>query len=211
MALRQQAHNSIVITLIAAGGTAWAEDERILGAADLPLTDEGRAAASSSAARVRTGELAIIHHPPDEAATETAEIIAAAHGLKTKVVDELANPHLGLLEGLTMQAFAERYPKRRKQLDDDPLSLHPPEGEALEVARARVFGAIAKLLRRSKTSEIAIVLHDLAFGLLRAWLADRPAREMSSIAAERPPVERYVLTAEGIQRLEAVAATEQPA
>ena len=37
-----RARNSIVITLIETGATAWSEGQRILGAADLPLTDAGR-------------------------------------------------------------------------------------------------------------------------------------------------------------------------
>ena len=150
----------------------------------------------------------MIHHPPDESAAETAAIIAAANGLKTKAAEDLANPHLGLLEGLTHQAFAERYPKRRKQLEEDPLSMHPPEGEALDEARGRLFGAVARLVRKTKAREIALVAHPMALGLLRAWLADCPARDMLTLSDGRPTVERYVVTSEMIHALESVATAE---
>ncbi|MHC5026763.1 MAG: histidine phosphatase family protein [Planctomycetota bacterium] len=200
--------NTIVITLIEAGATAWCEASRLLGAADLPLTDAGRAAAAEAATLLQPSGVGVIHHPPDESAAETAAIIAAANGLKTKAAEDLANPHLGLLEGLTHQAFAERYPKRRKQLEDDPLSMHPPEGEALDEARGRLFGAVARLVRKTKAREIALVGHPMALGLLRAWLADCPARDMLTLSDGRPTVERYVVTSEMIHALESVATAE---
>ena len=99
-----------------------------------------------------------IHHPPDEAATETAQIIAQEVGTKLKVNDDLADPDLGLLEGMLEQRFAEQHPKRYKQWEGDPLSLVPPEGEPFADARARIFLTLGKLLKKSRAAELGIEL-----------------------------------------------------
>ncbi|MCH8007064.1 MAG: histidine phosphatase family protein, partial [Planctomycetes bacterium] len=143
-----------------------------------------------------------VHHPPDAAGGQPAELFARAAGAKAKPVDELADPDLGLLEGLLRQDFAERYPKRYRQWQDDPLTLSPPEGEEIAEARARIFAALARVLRRSRSEEVAVVLHSLGLGLLRSWLADRPAGDLWTMLRGRDRVERYALTGEMIEWLE---------
>ena len=64
----------VMLTLIAAGETRWERDGRLLGAADLPLSNAGRASAAADAAELERHQIATIYHPPDEAATETASV-----------------------------------------------------------------------------------------------------------------------------------------
>lgn len=194
-----------VLQLIRCGETTWSRDGRIEGAADLPLSDRGRASVATDVGRIAGGAATMVHHPGDEAATDTAQIVAAHIKAKSKTAPDLRNPNLGLLEGLTQQAFAERFPKRHKQWQEDPLSLAPPEGEDLTVARARIFAAVAKLIRRSKRDELSVVLHPLGLGLLRCWMADSPPTELWGFLEDRPRIERYALTPDLVDRLEAVA------
>ena len=145
------------------------------------------------------------------AAIETAQIAAAAAGGKAKAVAELGDPDLGVLEGLTSQEFSDRFSKRYKQWQEDPLSLTPPEGEPLVDARARLFGAISRLARRARQKEIGIVLHPVALGLLRCWLAERPAADLWSMLRTRPRIERYLLATELVTELEEAAKAEYQA
>jgi broad specificity phosphatase PhoE len=195
-----------MLTLIRCGETTWHEEQRVIGTTDLPLSDVGRESVQAAAATFKPGKATTVHHPSDEAATETASIFATASGLKTKAVAELADPHLGLLEGLTEQVFAERYPKRHKQWLDDPLTLSPPEGEDLAEARSRLFATVSRLVRRAKSPELVLVMHSVGLGLLRCWLADRPARDQQHLVADRPRVERYALTGPMIEWMDDAAA-----
>ncbi len=194
--------NTILLTLIQCGQTTWDTENRVLGASDLPLSDHGRSEVTSLAAGFVPRHLGVIHHPPDEAAADTARVFADAHGVKTKAVEELADPHLGLLEGLTERVFQERMPTRYKQWQDDPLSLAPPEGEEMVEARSRLLAATARVLRRPKSGEVGIVLHGLGLGFLRGWLADRPGHELRSFLEQAPAIERYALTAEMVKWLD---------
>ncbi len=200
--------NSIVLCLIQCGDTAWDTDGRVHGSTDLPLSDDGLDGVTADAARLTGVRFSTVYHPPDEAAAQTGELFARAAGAKAKGVDELADPDLGLLEGLLRQDFADRYAKRYRQWQDDPLSLSPPEGEEISDGRARIFAAVARVLRRSRSEEVAVVLHSLGLGLLRCWLADRPAGHLWPMQRGRGRVERYALAAEMIGWLEDSARVE---
>ncbi len=188
------------LTVIRSGETTWEAENRLRGATDLPLSEPGRVQARAMAALMRPG-IEVIAHPSDEAATETAAILAAAIGARARAVEDMADPHLGLLEGLTFDAFSERYPSRQRQWAEDVLSVSPPEGEEIQAARGRIFRAIAGFLRRSKTEETAIVLHPIALGLLRCYFAQRPASNLWRVLAQGPQIERYLLSREAVAKL----------
>jgi broad specificity phosphatase PhoE len=127
----------ITLSLIRCGETTWEGEGRLLGSANLPLAEAGRPALAADADRLAGLRLGSIHHPPDEAATETAKIFARTVKARAKAVEELADPNLGLLEGLLTREFADRHAKRYHQWKDDPLALIPPEGEPIAEARTR--------------------------------------------------------------------------
>lgn len=200
---------TIVLCLIRCGETDWDTQQRLVGGADLPLSAAGRAAVTEQASQlVRVDHLSTIYHPTDEAAMETAEIYAKSLHAKARSLEGLSDPNLGLLQGLTVQDFAERYAKRHKQWQEDILSLSPPEGEEVMEARTRLFATLSHALKRSRGDEIGIVLHTISIGLVRCWLADLPCSQIWSLIDDRPSVERYVFGIEMVPWLDAAAEAE---
>ncbi|TVQ52439.1 MAG: histidine phosphatase family protein [Phycisphaerales bacterium] len=196
---------TLVLCLIRCGETRWAQEGRMSGRTDLPLSNRGRAFLTEQARFLASHHIATIYHPGDESAAESATICAASLKARTKVVSELADPDLGLLEGITEQEFADRYGKRYRTWIDDPMSFSPPEGEDMIAVRARIFRAVSKLLKRTRSEEVGVVLHPVGLGLIRCWLADRPPRELWQMLERRPPIERYVLDAGTIAELQEAA------
>lgn len=184
---------SIVLTLIRCGENTWDAEGRLHGRSDLPLSIAGRTSVTSDVTELAGRHPATVYHPPDDAALETAQIVAGAVGARVKSASDLNDANLGVLEGMTKQVFAERFPKRYKQWQDDPLSLSPPDGEDLSDARARLFTATSRLLRRARSEEVAMVLHPLSLGFLRCWLADRPPTDVWTLVRDRPRIERYLV------------------
>jgi len=212
-----------ILWLVRAGETAWQREDRIQGRTDLPMSNDARAGLTSDFARVamllgvatggdmarsaaeQTRELSAILHPDDEAARETAEILAKTVGGRCREIAELAEPELGLLCGLTMAQFAERFPTRHRQWEDEPLSMVPPEGEAIVDARRRLFEALGRQARKLGGSEFAVVLHPIALGLTRCALESRESREVWSSLEGRQRLERYVLPVDAQERLRNLA------
>ena len=123
------------LTLIRCGRTPWEEAGRLQGRTNLPLSDTGRAEVEAILPYLRGASFRSVQHPPDDAASETARLAGRACSAKAREAADLVEPDLGLWEGLADQQFAERYPKRLKQWQDDPMSLIPPEGEPFAEAR----------------------------------------------------------------------------
>lgn len=199
---------TIHLRIVQCRDTTWTEQDRIFGATDLPLSEAGRLALAEDIANIQPGKAAAVYHPGDEAAAETATAFAGALKAKVRVVPELSDPNLGILEGMTQREFAERFCKRHKQWHEDPLSVLLPEGEDFIAARSRLFQAIVRILRRSRSEEVVIVLHALATGFLKCWLTDRPSTDLWRLLEARPRVERFAMEPEMIDALEEAAGHE---
>jgi probable phosphoglycerate mutase len=202
---------SIMLTVVRCGETAWTREGRFQGATDLPLCDEGRGAVTAEAATLGAAKLGVVHHPPDEAATETARILAGPRG-RHRAVPDLADPSLGLLEGLLDRDVAERYARRFRQWQDDPLALVPPDGEPIAAAQARIFRAFGRILARTRAGEATIVLHPIGFALLGCRLGDAPPSGLDKRVSQWPRTIRAVVGRDLAGRLEApdTAPTGQP-
>lgn len=206
------AAGAIVLWLVRAGDSIWQRENRLQGRADLPLSPEGRAAIGGEIALHRFAlhetaadppldRAAFVHHPPDEGATETAAMVGRSLGARSKASVELSEPDLGLLDGLTLELFEERFPTRFRQWEDEPLSLIPPEGEPIAAARDRVLREVARLVRRPRGRSLGLVLHPVALGFVRCALAGRPPEELWRSLEGRPRIERFVLPLDASERM----------
>ena len=192
----------VQLGVILAGETPWQQEGRVQGTTDLPASDAGRASVRASAALLAGRAPATIHHAPDEAATETAAIIADAVGARTKAVAELEGPGLGLFEGLLIDEVKERYPKRFRQWLEDPLAVTAPEAaESIGDARTRIFAAVQRIVRKAKGGHATIVLHPIAIGLLRAWLERREPAAHAELVRTGPRIAYYTLAPSTIDAL----------
>ena len=201
--------SAITFWLARCGESVWVSEDRLRGITDLPLSDIGRAMTIEVSRHLdKIRNVSVVIHPPDEAATETAKIFSNAMECKTKVIEGLGDPDLGLLEGMTEQAFAERYPKRYKSWREDPLTLSPPDGDEVIMARDRMFSEIVKVLKKARGNEVMLVLHDLGLGMLRCWLTDQPTTELWTLVRERPRIERYSLMSPMLEQLQEIDETE---
>ena len=198
----------LILDVFRCGETDWERDQRLLGASNLPLSDRGRAAVAHEAGRLGGRRIATIYAPEDDAAAETATMLARAARARTKSSVDLADPSLGLYEGLHETAFAERYPRRWKQWQEDPLALAPPEGEPLAAARARLLLTAVKLLRKTRATTIGMVLHPIALGFLRCSLASRPTKDLWAMVNVRRGWERYVVPMQMLEKMELQASED---
>lgn len=166
--------SDVTIILVPAARTEWDESGRVQGSADLPPAatgaEDARAVAAEAAALSPTAVLAA----PDEASRSVAAVIAEAIDAKPRVVKELAEPTLGLWEGLERSACLDRYPTAFKQWLADPASVNVPDGEAFEDAVERIVGALGKYAEKSSRSPIAVVVRPIARRVLARWLRGEP-------------------------------------
>lgn len=150
--------------------TAWDEAQRLRGTVDLPATEDSLAELRQRVARLPDGP-EVLFHPPDEAATESARVVASRFACRVRADPGLSEPDLGLLEGLSMAEFERRFESRHAEWRDSPLTLVPPEGEPFADARERILAAFLGVVERNEGRRIGIVLHPIALAMVRDALA----------------------------------------
>ena len=175
------------IILILPGSTDFDEQGRIKGTLDVPLNRLG----TEQVART-VDEMSDLHELPLKAvycspcrcAVETAEVIAAAHFLKSKQLQELQNLDHGLWHGKRIEEVKRRQPKVYRQWQDNPESVCPPEGELVSAMKHRVAAAIAKIRRKHKDGAIALVAPEPLASTLRSQIMETTLSDLWKVECD---------------------------
>jgi broad specificity phosphatase PhoE len=198
--------NEIRVLFIRTGETEWESAGRIAGAADVPLSPQGAEAVRQVASQLGDVRLSAIYCGPDEASMATAEELARITGGKVRTVDDLAEVHLGLWEGVLAKELEDKCPRAYRQWLEDPTLVHVPEGEGLEEARQRLVETLAWALDKARwgNGAVGVVLRPVALGLISCALADVPTASLWTMmktvpAAEWRTLQRGELRHSGMQ------------
>lgn len=145
------------ILLARHGETDWNRDNRFQGHADPPLNESGRAQAAELARALADEPLAAIYSSPLRRAFETAQIVAASHGLEPMAVEALREVHVGSWQGLTRTEIEERFPEQfARWLDYDQGWK---DGESYDEMGRRVVAALLDLAAAHEDERILAVSH----------------------------------------------------
>ena len=152
----------------------------------MPLTEAGRAQAQSWGEGLGSAEVTIVYSGPEQAAVETARVIARQCGGKSKAVEDLAEVDVGLWDGLAAESLKRSSPKAYKSWRDDPASICPPEGEDLKEAQDRLREGFGKLSKKHGDRSIAVVLGPLAFAITRCIVESGDLGNVRSLKNDEP-------------------------
>ncbi len=160
------------LTLVPVGECEWRIEGRLLGRAELSLTEHGEQQAAEWARQLTGRGVAKVFHSPDELATRTAEIIAGALGTSSKALEEVSEVDFGLWTGLTDEQLEARFQSAHRQLHEAPLSVTPPNGEEFVAAADRARQRILKMSKRLAGQSVVLVLRPMILALTR-WVIER--------------------------------------
>jgi broad specificity phosphatase PhoE len=145
------------------GETDWNRDGRWQGWADPPLNDTGRAQARKLADELESTPFDAVYSSDLRRARETAEILAAPHGVPVHADIGLREIDVGSWSGLTRAEIAERFPEGRR-----------PDGETHEQHGARVREAVVRIARAHLGERILLVGHGGTIRAIHDVISDLP-------------------------------------
>ncbi|MEM9657253.1 MAG: histidine phosphatase family protein [Planctomycetota bacterium] len=162
------------VLLIRTGATEYDCQGRIQGTLDVPLSEDGRQQVERAAEQLSEAANSVkaLYSGPGRSAQQTADILGEKLGLKSKTLEKLRNLDQGLWQGMLVQEVKSKQPKVYRQWSERPDTVCPPQGETLNSARERLQDVLAKLARKHKTGDIALVLPDPLASVLRSILRD---------------------------------------
>lgn len=189
------------ITLILAGPTPWELEGRLVGAQHLPLAEEGVAAVSRAAASL-PHPLTVVYRPRrNEACDEASHIVAQHFRLRARDHDDLEEMSLGLWQGLRLQDLRHRFETAWGQWEDNPLAVHPPEGEPLAHAIARIRPAVCEVVRRHRRGHVGLVLRPIALQIALGALRREPDHTIAAHLHDTAAMETMELSRQDVASL----------
>lgn len=159
------------LLLLPSGLTDWHEQHRIAGDTDLPLSAAGVGQANAHGPALAPFNPTAVYSGSEEAARQTASLIAKSLGLRARAIAGLKEVSLGHWQGLSHEEFEERFERIDKVWQSEPLAVTPPEGESLQEAESRLAAALLKIVKRKPEETLAIVLGPLACAVIRCRFA----------------------------------------
>ncbi len=160
------------VYIIRHGQTLGAEDKRYTGHLDVALSPEGenqmhrlasylliQAINETPAPSHTTDLLDAVYCSDLKRARKSAEIIAAAFGLKPITVPDFKERGFGRWEGMAIDEILQTYPAEFDAWSKDPLNFSMTGGESAKTVQARVIPAFNEIVSDKKGKRIAIVAH----------------------------------------------------
>jgi probable phosphoglycerate mutase len=154
------------ILLARHGETDWNLEGRFQGHADPPLNATGRAQAAELGAELMAVELAAVYTSPLRRALETAQLVAAEHGLEPIPLDALREVDVGSWQGLTRAEIEARFPEQFARWLDYDQGWE--DGESYEEMGRRAVAALLELAVAHEGERVLAVTHG---GPIRAAFA----------------------------------------
>lgn len=147
------------LVVIRHGETLWNRATRIQGHTDISLSALGLAQAERLAQALADEQLAAIYASDLSRARQTAEAVAAPHGLPVRQDSGLRERAFGRFEGLSWQEIDQGYPEDaarwRRREPDFPVG----GGESLLAFSARCLDAARRAAAAHPGQTIALVAH----------------------------------------------------
>lgn len=152
--------------------TAWNEKRLLQGQTDIPLNEKGHAQAKELGEQFADYSLEAIYASTLTRASQTAEAIAAHHGIDIVHERDLRETHFGEAEGLSYEAYEEKFGKllevRRSLPLMEGLKLRiVPNGECYFDVMQRVRAALDSIAPKHLGNTVLVVTHG---GILKSLL-----------------------------------------
>jgi len=147
------------LILVRHGESQWNAEGRVQGHSDSPLTARGRAEARKVAERLSNTDIEAVYSSDVGRALESAELIAAPHGLTVSVRQALRERCYGVLEGKTVEEAAGDDTGWLQTWRADRLRLAPPEGETQPELSQRVIAALREIAAAHPGQTVVVVTH----------------------------------------------------
>lgn len=165
-----------LVFLVRHAQSVWNASERWQGQADPPLSPTGHEQAKAVAGELADAQLELVLTSDLRRALETAQQVAALHGLEPVPDPRLRELDVGRWSGLTREEIGALEPELLERFAAGDPDARPDGGETRREIRQRVRSALSEITAEHAGRRIGIVTH---LGVIRALL---PGTELENAA-----------------------------
>lgn len=195
------------VLLIRHGQSQGNAERRFGGHSPTPLSERGQAEAEATARALASEEIAAIYSSDLLRAVQTAEPLAHAKGLEIRTSSAFRERSVGLMEGLTFEEAAERFPDEYAALLRRDFEHVMTNGESYRQLLDRAWRELDRAISEHQGRTIALFSHTGTICILSLHLMgalDAPALRPVWIASSNCGITRFDLHADGFVRVRVV-------
>jgi len=174
------------VFMVRHGATVLSDEDRFAGSTDVALSDEGREQTRRLARRLNDERITEVYASPLGRTVETAQILAAPHGLEVQTRDGLREISHGHWEGMTRKDVEEKFPEEAAMWEKDPYTFAPQGGESGLAVTARALPVLINLVREHAGQRILVVSHKATIRLLLSSLLGFDPRRYRDNLDQKP-------------------------
>jgi len=175
------------------GETEWNVQERYAGTTDIPLNERGLQQAETLADKLTGLPFDVLVCSPQLRARQTAAVITRRLGLPAAVIEELAERHMGVYEGLTKEEVQAQYHELWARLRERRIDDGPTGGETNRQFDARVARALARIREDYAGLNVLAVCHGGTALFISRQLRGLTFAEMGGFSLGNCEVAKYTL------------------
>lgn len=155
--------------LIRHGETEFNKHFKFIGRTDAGLSEKGLHQARAVADQLKDVNIKAVYSSDKTRAVQTAEIIAAVHGLEVNRSDCLKEIDFGRWEGLTYDEIMVKDSDLLQRWIDDPVNEAIPDGETWDDFRGRVIDSVNGIIDGEREGCVVVVTHGGPIKLLVSY------------------------------------------
>jgi len=156
--------------LVRHGATQLTAEDRFSGAANVYLSEEGRAQTERLALRLADDNISAIYASPLDRTMETAAILATPHRLTPVQQEGLREISHGHWEGMARKDVEEKFRDEYMAWEADPFTFAPDGGESGISVLARALPVIREIVVNHENKNIVVVSHKATIRLILSSL-----------------------------------------
>jgi broad specificity phosphatase PhoE len=157
------------ILLARHGETEWNREGRFQGHADPPLNETGCAQARALADQLAATPIDAVYSSDLRRARQTAEVVAARHGVSVTTARGLREIDVGSWSGLTRAEIEQRFPGAADH-----------DGETREAHLARVVATVDRIAHDHPGERLLVVSHGGSLRALEAFAGEPSPRPLAN-------------------------------
>ncbi|MGD9671415.1 MAG: histidine phosphatase family protein [Hyphomicrobiaceae bacterium] len=147
------------IYLVRHGATQLTEEDRCAGSTDICLPEVGRKQVASLAERLKDERLAAIYSSPLARTLETAQILAAPHGINPIAEPALREIDYGHWERLRRIDVERDFRAEYEIWQEDPLTIGPEGGESGLNVLHHILPVVRRIVETHRHKNVLLVSH----------------------------------------------------
>ncbi|MBN1399629.1 MAG: histidine phosphatase family protein [Anaerolineae bacterium] len=187
------------LLLVRHAQSTWSAENRVQGQADAPLSDVGRLQVAAVGERLAAYGLQVVWSSDLSRARDTAEGIAAHHGLSVRLDRRLRELHMGAWEGLTHAQVRARDPERVSMFLQGASEAATPGGESLDDLMERLRPLLEELRREPTDARVVVVSHAMVIRNLVCLAVGLPHEFQSCFSLNPTSLTEIALRDDGSQ------------